>query len=422
MKIKAILTALLLLFGVSSFSATPIHHYDFNNNGVLDLVGTINGVLKNGATITSGKLLLDGNDDYVVFNTPIIPQQGNFSVAFFVQAISPGEQGKGYGCVIQQGTSGQGNFYLDDRVSNQDHYIRVSDDWQDTGIKFPSDGLIHHYSITTSSTNTKLYIDGSLIASKSVSIGMNTNAVATYLGGGGWPGFYIYGNIDDLWIFNGVLTDSEVSALALYAAPKIVSFTATPKFGNPPLPVNFVVTAKDPDGKIASYNWDFNSDGKTDQATTTGKLTHIYNELGTLNASVTVVDDKGAETKSNTIPITIAYGPDLVGKVEAFSFNNTTKTIHIDFKITNQGDIPVSGFLTTFNLSNNGTTVASKFSEARTEKLAVGESKSFSIDQTFVNSIYGRWLLILVDPNKEVAEINEKNNGSRVIVQSAPTN
>ncbi len=201
----------------------------------------------------------------------------------------------------------------------------------------------------------------------------------------------------------------------------LVSFIANPKSGNPPLSVTFLVTAKDSDGKIASYNWDFNGDGKVDQATKTGKLTHIYNELGTFNTSVTVVDDQGAETKSSAIPITVAYGPDLIGEVETYTFNNSTNTIHIYFKVTNQGDIPVNGFLTTFNLSNNGTSATSKFSEANTDKLAVGESKSFSVDHTFANSIYGKWLLILVDSNKEVAEVNEKNNGSRIIVQRVTT-
>jgi hypothetical protein len=206
------------------------------------------------------------------------------------------------------------------------------------------------------------------------------------------------------------------------AAPIISAFTATPKFGNPPLPVSFVVTAKDSDGKIASYNWDFNGDGKIDQATTTGKLTHIYNELGTFNATVNVVDNGGAKAQSSAISISIAYGPDLVGTVETYTFNKSTNTIHIDFKVTNQGDIPVNGFSITFNASNDGTTSAFKFNEAQVEKLAVGESKSFSVDQTFRNPIYGRWVLILVDPNKEVAEINEKNNGSRIIVQGVVTN
>ncbi len=205
-------------------------------------------------------------------------------------------------------------------------------------------------------------------------------------------------------------------------SPAISSFTATRKSGNPPLSVTFVATAKDPDGTIASYNWDFDGDGKMDQTTLKGKVTHIYNELGIFNSSVTVVDNQGTETKSSAIPISIAYGPDLVGTVETYTFNKSTNTIHIDFKVTNQGDIPVNGFSITFNASNDGTTSAFKFNEAQVEKLAVGESKSFSVDQTFRNPIYGRWVLILIDPNKEVAEINEKNNGSRVIVQSAPTN
>ena len=87
--------------------------------------------------------------------------------------------------------------------------------------------------------------------------------------------------------------------------PVITSFTAEPTSGEAPLTVNFTCEATDPDGSISAYKWDFDGDGQTDQTTTTNTITYTYNNAGTYQAQVTVVDDKGTETTSNALTITV---------------------------------------------------------------------------------------------------------------------
>ncbi|MFN7927357.1 MAG: glycoside hydrolase family 44 protein [Blastocatellia bacterium] len=83
--------------------------------------------------------------------------------------------------------------------------------------------------------------------------------------------------------------------------PPVASASATPTTGLAPLAVNFNGSASsDPDGTISSYAWDF-GDGTTGTGAT---VSHTYTTVGTLNARLTVADDKGA-VASITIPITV---------------------------------------------------------------------------------------------------------------------
>jgi PKD repeat protein len=70
----------------------------------------------------------------------------------------------------------------------------------------------------------------------------------------------------------------------------IAVFNYSPKFGAPPLKVNFDATGSyDPDGDIVSYIWNF-GDGQTgDQM----KIDHTYSKKGSYKATLTITDDSG---------------------------------------------------------------------------------------------------------------------------------
>lgn len=68
-----------------------------------------------------------------------------------------------------------------------------------------------------------------------------------------------------------------------------VSVRANVQIGKAPLTVNFFSDAKDADGRIASYLWNF-GDGTT---STEANPTHIYNAEGNYTVNLTVTDDKG---------------------------------------------------------------------------------------------------------------------------------
>src|SRR5882724_7522765 len=217
MKTIALVCAGLLL-SVRVFSATPIHHYTFNGPGVVDSVGAVDGALLNGAANVQGMLTLDGVDDYVQFGVPLIPSAGSFSVAFFARELSPPSSDRME--MISQGCSYCPGFYIGYYPSP---VMRVGDEWQNTGISFPSDGLFHHYAVTVDDQQTRLYIDGTLMATNRP-INLTAGGDATRLGMQfqSW-GENFHGNIDELWVFSGALTENEVKTLAASNVPASVA-------------------------------------------------------------------------------------------------------------------------------------------------------------------------------------------------------
>lgn len=190
------------------FGATPLHHYNFNGDGVIDLVGLANGTLQNGATVASGMLVLDGVDDYVQFGERLIPTAGSFSVIFSARELSPSSDRME---IISQGCSYCPGFYVGYYPSPM---MRVGDEWQNTGVSFPSDELFHHYAVTMDDQETRLYIDGNLVATNPP-VHLSVEGDATRLGMQfqSW-GENFHGNIEELWVFNGSLTESEVKVFA----------------------------------------------------------------------------------------------------------------------------------------------------------------------------------------------------------------
>ena len=203
--------------------------------------------------------------------------------------------------------------------------------------------------------------------------------------------------------------------------PIIKSLTAKPKAGRPTLTVVFKCTAKDTDGTIAEYRWDF-GDGD-DNVTTKGTTSHNYVGMGTFNAKVTVVDNDGYETTSKVIPIKVCNGPDLTGKIEQLTFNEVNHKVIMKLRVSNEGDWPAGPFNISCHLSDDGTTpIVPAFKVIRADSGIKAEKSVIRIvDQQFDSSVYGKYFLIYIDPNKEVDEIDDTNNGIRLVVQSMTT-
>jgi hypothetical protein len=93
------------------------------------------------------------------------------------------------------------------------HNSRIGDVLWETGIPFPSDGFLHHYAVTAG-TDTRLYIDGTLMATFGP-ISTTAGGDHTRLGRQFDPfAEFFNGNLDELWVFSGTLTADEVAALA----------------------------------------------------------------------------------------------------------------------------------------------------------------------------------------------------------------
>jgi PKD repeat protein len=110
--------------------------------------------------------------------------------------------------------------------------------------------------------------------------------------GAGTDGFDIGADIDAIQVALGLQPPSNQSP--------VVSVSATPTQGTAALTVNLSSSVSDPDGSIASYNWNF-GDGQT---SVQPSPSHIYQTPGTFTAQLTVTDNGGA-TASTSVAITV---------------------------------------------------------------------------------------------------------------------
>ncbi len=95
----------------------------------------------------------------------------------------------------------------------------------------------------------------------------------------------------------GLLVLAAGGCLEFNKAP-VAAFTRSPASGIAPLAVFFDATeSSDPDGAIASYEWQFGDGAAADGVT----ATHTFENAGTYSVALTVTDDRGktAETIRN---------------------------------------------------------------------------------------------------------------------------
>lgn len=100
-------------------------------------------------------------------------------------------------------------------------------------------------------------------------------------------------------LFSGCLGDRDEKA---NTAPE-AAFTITPDAGPVPLLVAFDASpSTDSDGRVAGYAWEFGDGGR---ASGGPDVSHVYESVGTYQATLTVVDDKGSSaTARATVTVT----------------------------------------------------------------------------------------------------------------------
>lgn len=200
---------MLCLSGTSD-AADLIHEYYFTNAlSVIDSVGTADGVLQGGATISNGALNLNGSGQFVQFSTYLIPSGTNsYGVSLTVTDNAPTELAE---IISQGGKSGGGPFYIGTAGAN----IRLTDQHQRTGITMPT-GLTTLLYLFTQGAQ-RLYINGNLVFSGSGNYTMDSGGTYTRLGAqfGGF-GEYWNGTISQVKVYNNI----TASDLATGAVPE----------------------------------------------------------------------------------------------------------------------------------------------------------------------------------------------------------
>ena len=201
----------LTVCGANTVDAQVIHHFTFDAQTVADSVGTATGTLFNGASLLGGNLSLDGIDDYVQLNQKIVPT-GPAALSVTIHAQQASVQSGTFVELISQGFSTGPGFYIG---HDPRRIIRLGDQFQFTGVPFPSDGDFHFYALTSdTATGTRFYIDSSLVFSSPTQLNTTPMGTDTRFGRQLAPANeFFQGLINDVRVYDVVLTATEVAAV-----------------------------------------------------------------------------------------------------------------------------------------------------------------------------------------------------------------
>jgi hypothetical protein len=208
--------------------------FDYETGGVTpDETGTNNGILVGDAAIINdaGKgsfLTLDGVEDYVeVGDSPLLDIQHQITLSVWLKLnqlpvsitkiiVKPTEEGLDpwelYALDVKRNT-GEIRFVLSDGTSYYEN------GWHSVVSTLPLNQW-NHIVGTYDGTTMKLYANGLLVNSKSVSLKMGANNQDLYIGK--WlSGSSINGQIDDVMIFNRALNSLEIQEIYEGQKPRI---------------------------------------------------------------------------------------------------------------------------------------------------------------------------------------------------------
>ncbi len=213
-----------------------VHQYTFDDGTANDSVGQAHGTLIGDASIVDGSLVLDGDGDWMDMPGDIIALNSFSELSIEVRFTSVAGGNTGFHMLAafgEEGTGaniGYGYKYLFITPARGDNVSRVAiqtssmdaDPWsEETGVSAAiehDDGLEHHFVCTVNSTDITFYIDGELIGSTALAEGNEIAGIGTaaaHLGKGVYNVDPLWaGSVDELNIYNRILSADEISNLA----------------------------------------------------------------------------------------------------------------------------------------------------------------------------------------------------------------
>ena len=210
-------------------SATATQEVVIHPSPVANITAQSSTTFCNGDTI---RLITNYGGNAIAFNgsnrlvgpNGVVPTTGDYTVEVWAKQngiLAP------FANIFAQGR----NLYLG---KDNNGNIRLGDSWANTGVAFPADMNWHHYAVVRTSSNTHLYIDGVLMASKGGPIpspGVNGIWPYNLNVGAQWgtnmsEGFN--GFVDEMQIWNEARTIAQIQTdrLSVYSpsAPGLVAY------------------------------------------------------------------------------------------------------------------------------------------------------------------------------------------------------
>lgn len=296
-----------------------VAYYPFDANANDMSIHNNHGIVK-GATLTEDRFgnadhayYFDGYDDHIVISdTDILsPVNQKLSIAVWVKVYPPYNR-----FILYKGSNTYNREYAmgihadslsSFQINNQGGY-----NLNQFGVHSESkveEGKWFHITGTWDGTNCKIYINGIYenMTTPVVTIG-NFNSdlyIGTY--GGEINQYAINAVIDDIRIYNRVLSDSEINYL--YSHNLSANFSADTTFGVAPLTVKFSDRSMTTDSlnKIKSWQWDFNHDGIIDSEEQNPEWTYLKNGVFTVKLTVTDSLNQAIKIKEKYITVLSEY-------------------------------------------------------------------------------------------------------------------
>ena len=278
-------------FTTGSNPGTSLTHHWPLKQDTFDGAGDIHGTLTGGELLPTGGISLQERGEFLTLERDIGDLLGNnVSLAFY---LSTAQTGSAYaweapGVTGRDQTGGTDDVFwgwLDDqsrlRLTAGNSY----------GIASPSpvnDGVMRHFVLTRNAETGELamYQDGQLISSGSGTPGIFSGTSVTKLGTVDQNPVNLQGVLQDIRLYNKVLSASEISQLYLSLNDGIeeVTLEARQEVGEEAI---FQAT---PLGGDATYQWHF-GDGSSSALPSSPEASHIYQEPGHYQVILVVVSN-----------------------------------------------------------------------------------------------------------------------------------
>lgn len=293
-----------------SSSVTAADSSGDNVSGSLQPSSSLPTWLPSGGKI-NGCIQFNGNNNYVdVGNPQPLHLTGAMSVSAWIYLDASGSSGR---IIAKQGGPADRGWSLNVETTGGVASFGVSDTSNAMTAVFstgaiPTGQWVHLVGTYDPGASVRIYVNATNGTPNASAVSgvpaaqrdstLNVNIGRRPDGGNAFPG-----KVDDIQIYNRVLSSSEIASLASAGGTSVnhspvvdTNASALPSQPTTGQNVNFNVAAHDPDSDPLTYSWNF-GDGALGSSAT---ATHAYTTVGTYTATVTISDGKGGSATSST--------------------------------------------------------------------------------------------------------------------------